>query len=127
VNKPPYGTLTAVDMNTGETMWQVPLGDTPEVRQHPALRGAVLPARLGVSGSPGGLVTGGGLVFASGGGRVLHAIDTRTGVTLWEFDLGQQAYANPMTYRTSDGRQFVAIATGGGTTSRLVVLSLDRD
>ena len=127
VNKPPYGTLTAVDMNTGETMWQVPLGDTPEVRQHPALRNAVLPARLGVSGSPGGLVTGGGLVFASGGGRVLHAIDTRTGVTLWEFDLGQQAYSNPMTYRTSDGRQFVAIATGGGTSSRLVVLSLDQE
>jgi quinoprotein glucose dehydrogenase len=79
-----------------------------------------------VSGSPGGLVTGGGLVFASGGGRVLHAIDTRSGVTLWELDLGQPAYSNPMTYRTSDGRQFVAIATGGGSTSRLVVLSLDR-
>lgn len=126
VNKPPYGTLTAVDMNSGETIWQVPLGDTPDVRAHPALRGAVLPSRLGVSGSPGGLVTGGGLVFASGGGRVLHAIDTRSGVTLWELDLGQQAYSNPMTYRTSDGRQFVAIATGGGSTSRLVVLSLDR-
>lgn len=126
VNKPPYGTLTAVDMNSGETMWQVPLGDTPEVRAHPALRGAVLPARLGVSGSPGALVTGGGLVFASGGGRVLYAIDTRTGVTLWELDLGQAAYANPMTYRTCDGRQFVAIATGGGATSRLVVLSLER-
>lgn len=126
VNKPPYGTLTAIDMNSGETMWQVPLGDTPEVRAHPALRGVVLPARLGVSGSPGGLVTGGGLVFVSGGGRTLYAVDTRSGVTLWELDLGQQAYSNPMTYRTSDGRQFVAIATGGGSTSRLVVLSLGR-
>ncbi len=126
VNKPPYGTLTAVDLNTGATMWQVPLGDTPEVRQHPALRGAVLPERLGVSGSPGGLVTAGGLVFVSGGGRVLYAIDTRTGVVLWEQDLGQVAYANPMTYRASDGRQYVAIATGGGTTSALVVLALPR-
>ena len=94
------------------------------VRSHPALRGAVLPERLGVSGSPGAMVTGGGLVFVSGGGRVLHAIDTRSGVTLWERDLGQTAYANPMTYRTRNGRQFIAIATGGGTTSRLVVFSL---
>ena len=124
INKPPYGTLTAVDMNSGETKWRVPLGDTPDVRSHPALRGAVLPERLGVSGSPGAMVTGGGLVFVSGGGRVLHAIDTRSGVTLWEHDLGQTAYANPMTYRTRDGRQFIAIATGGGTTSRLVVFSL---
>jgi len=124
INKPPYGTLTAVDMNTGATRWRVPLGDTPEVRSHPALRGAVLPDRLGVSGSPGPLVTGGGLVFVTGGGRVLHAIDTRSGVTLWEYDLGQAGYANPMTYRTRDGRQFLAIATGGGTTSRLVVFSL---
>ncbi|MBL8995794.1 MAG: PQQ-binding-like beta-propeller repeat protein [Gemmatimonadetes bacterium] len=126
INKPPYGTLTAVDMNTGETRWTVPLGDTPEVRDHPALRGAVLPERLGVAGSPGALVTGGGLVFVSGGGRVLHAIDTRSGVTLWEHDVGQVIYANPMTYRTRDGRQFVAVATGGGATSRLVVFSLPR-
>ncbi len=124
VNRPPYGTLTAVDMNSGETMWQVPLGDTPSVREHPALRGVVLPDRLGVSGSPGALVTKGGLVFVTGGGRTLYAIDTRTGVTLWEHDLGQQGYANPMTYRGTDGRQYVAIATGGGATSRLVVFRL---
>ena len=124
VNKPPYGTLTAIDMNTGETKWQVPVGDTPEVRAHPALRGVPLPPRLGVSGSPGSLVTGGGLVFTSGGGRTLYAIDTRTGVVLWEHDLGQQAYSNPMTYRASDGRQYVAVATGGGTTSRLIVFAL---
>lgn len=124
INKPPYGTLTAVDMNTGETQWRVPLGDTPEVRAHPALRDAVLPAQLGVSGSPGAMVTGGGLVFVSGGGRRLYAIDSRSGVTLWEHNFRQVAYANPMTYRTRDGRQFVAIATGGGTTSELVVFSL---
>ncbi len=122
--KPPYGTLTAIDMNSGETMWHVPLGDSPDVRQHPALRDAVLPARLGVAGAPGALVSGGGVVLVTGGGPVLHAIDTRTGVTLLEFDLGQAAYANPMTYRASDGKQYVAIATGAGTTSRLVVLSL---
>lgn len=126
VIKPPYGTLTAIDMNTGETMWHLPLGDTPEVRDHPALRDVVMPTRLGVSGAPGGVVTRGGIVLISGGGRVLHAIDTRTGVTLWEHDLGQQAYANPMTYRATDGEQYVAIATGGGATSKLVVFRLRR-
>lgn len=126
INKPPYGTLTAIDLNTGETKWQVPLGDSPDVRAHPALAGVVLPERLGVSGAPGPLVTAGGLILITGGGRVLHAIDTRSGVTLWEMDLGQTAYANPMTYRTRDGRQFLAIATGGGTTSKLVVLALPR-
>jgi quinoprotein glucose dehydrogenase len=124
INKPPYGTLTAIDLNTGDTRWQIPLGDTPEIRANPALIGVALPARLGVAGSPGALVTGGGLVFVSGGGRVLYAIDSQTGVTLWEHDFGQDAYSNPMTYRTRSGRQFVAIATGAGATQRLVVFAL---
>jgi quinoprotein glucose dehydrogenase len=124
INKPPYGTLTAVDLNTGDTKWSVTLGDSPEIRANPALAGVTLPEKLGVAGSPGALVTKGGLVFVSGGGRVLYAIDAKTGQTLWEHDLGQQAYANPMTYRTRDGKQFIVIATGSGTTSRLVAFAL---
>jgi len=124
INAPPYGTLTAIDLGRGEIRWQVPLGDTPEVRSHPALRSAVLPERLGVAGSPGGLVTAGGLVFVAGGGRTLYAIDTRTGTVLWEHPLGDIGYANPMTWRGTDGVQRVAIATGSGTTSRLVVFAL---
>jgi quinoprotein glucose dehydrogenase len=127
INKPPYGTLTAVDLNTGDTKWSVTLGDTPEIRANPALKGVVLPDKLGVAGSPGALVTKGGLVFVSGGGRVLYAIDARNGKTLWEYDLGQQAYANPMTYRTRDGRQFIVIATGSGTTSKLVAFALKNE
>jgi len=122
--KPPYGTLTAIDLNSGDTKWQVPLGDTPEVRNNPGLKGVALPEKLGVSGSPGSLVTKGGLVFSTGGGRVMYAIDSKTGKTLWEYDLGQVAYANPMTYRTRAGKQVVAIATGAGTTSKLVAFSL---
>jgi glucose dehydrogenase len=124
ISKPPYGTLTAIDLNTGDTKWQVPLGDMPEIRNHPALKGVALPEKLGVSGSPGALVTKGGLVFSTGGGRVLYAIDSKSGKTLWEYDLGQVGYANPMTYRTREGKQFVVIATGGGATSKLVAFAL---
>ena len=122
--KPPYGTLTAIDLNTGETKWTIPLGDTPEVRNNPALAGAALPEKLGVSGSPGSMVTAGGLIFTTGGGRVLYAIDSKSGKTLWEYDLGQVAYANPMTYRTREGKQVVVIATGANTTSKLVAFAL---
>ena len=124
INKGPYGNLTAINLNTGEHMWQVPLGDTPEYRQHPAMQGAQLPEKLGVAGSPGALVTKGGLVFVTGGGRVLYAIDSRTGETIWEFDLGQVAYANPMTYRSRGGQQFVVIATGAGANAKLVAFAL---
>ncbi len=122
--KPPYGTLTAIDLNTGNTKWTIPLGDTPDVRNNPALAGVKLPDKLGVVGAPGGMVTQGGLVFLTGGGRVLYAIDAKTGVYLWEHDLGQVAYANPMTFRSRAGKQFIVIATGAGTTSKLVAFAI---
>lgn len=123
--KPPYGVLTAIDMGTGRQRWQVPLGDSPNVRSHPALAGVALPKYLGVAGAPGGVVTAGGLIFITGGGDVLYAIDTRNGTVVWEHDLGAAAYANPMTYRTRAGRQFVLIATGAGATARLRAFALD--
>jgi len=124
VQSPPYGTLTAFDLTVGDIAWQVPLGDTRSVREHPALAGVDLPARLGVSGAPGPIVTAGGLVFLTGGGDVLYAIDSETGEELWSAELGQVGYANPMTYRTRDGRQYVAIATGRGAGTRLMVFAL---
>ena len=126
LNKPPYGNLTAIDLNTGDTRWQITLGDSPDYRKHPALAGVALPEKLGVAGSPGALVTKGGVLFITGGGRVLYAIDAKTGQTLWEYDLGQIAYANPMTYRTKDGRQLVVIATGVGAQATLIAFSLPR-
>ncbi len=89
-----------------------------------ALAGVTLPEKLGGAGSPGALVTKGGLLFVTGGGRVLYAIDSKTGQTVWEHDLGQIAYANPMTYRDRNGRQFVVIATGAGTQATLVAFAL---
>ena len=122
--KPPYGTLTAIDLNTGAHRWQVPLGDTPEVRSHPALGSVPMPPLLGVAGAPGAIVTKGGLLFVTGGGSVLYAIDKTNGRTLWSADLGRKAYAVPMTYRTRAGRQYVVIATGTGAFAELVAFAL---
>jgi quinoprotein glucose dehydrogenase len=112
ITKPPYGTLTAIDLPTGEQRWQVTVGDWPRIRNHPLFKGVGLPP-VGVVGSPGPMVTAGGLVFVTGGGSTLEAFDAATGQLLWSADLGAFGYAVPMTYRTRDGRQFVVIATGG--------------
>jgi quinoprotein glucose dehydrogenase len=111
LNKPPYGTLTAINLNAGTQVWQVTVGDDSRVRNHPLLKELNLPA-LGVAGAPGPIVTRGGLVFLTGGGSTLYAIDKATGATLWEYALGRNGYAVPMTYRTRAGTQFVVIATG---------------
>jgi quinoprotein glucose dehydrogenase len=110
--KPPYGTLTAIDLASGAQRWQVTMGDWPRIRNHPLFRGLGLPP-VGVVGSPGPMVTAGGLVFVSGGDAVLYAFDAATGRELWRGELGRFGYAVPMTYRTRDGRQFVVIASGG--------------
>ncbi len=113
LQRPPYGTLTAIDLNTGEHRWQVPIGDSPSIRAHPLLAELNLPP-LGVSGAPGPIVTAGGLVLLTGGGDVLYAFDKAGGRILWQAELGANGYANPMTYETTDGRQFVVIAVGSG-------------
>jgi len=108
---PPWGTLTAYELATGEIRWQVPIGDTPEVREHGSLEDVDLPP-LGVAGAPGGVATAGGLVFLTGGGEELLAVDSRSGDVLWSAPLGQMGYSNPMTFRARDGRQYVVVATG---------------
>ena len=117
IDKPPYTVLTAIDLNAGEHVWQVTLGDSPAIRNHPLLRGLALPP-LGITKRPphgvfaGPLATRGGLVFISAGGFKLYAIDKANGETLWEGDLdGARGFSNPMTYQTRSGRQFVVIAT----------------
>ena len=117
--KPPYGTLTAIDLNTGGHLWQVPIGDTPSVRNSPLLKGIALPEKLGSAGAAGSIVTGGGLVFSTGGDSKLYAIDKTNGRLLWEGDLGQRSNANPITYQTRSGKQFVVIAAGGGSNATL--------
>jgi len=123
INKPPYGTLVAIDLNTGDHKWNVTLGDTPAIRNHPALKSLNLPP-LGVAGSPGPIVTASGLIFVTGGGSTLYAIDSQNGASLWSNDLGQTAYSVPMTYRTKAGKQFVVVATGAATGAKLVAFAL---
>ncbi|MEO5890817.1 MAG: PQQ-binding-like beta-propeller repeat protein [Ferruginibacter sp.] len=105
--KPPWGTLNAVDLNTGKLLWKVPLGDYPELSK----KG--MPA-TGTEGYGGPLVTKGGLVFiaASKDGK-MHAFDKKTGKLLWETQLPVPGYATPATY-SINGKQFVVIACGGG-------------
>ena len=125
VLKPPYAYLDAVNLNTGRMVWQVPFGDNPEVRQHPALKGVTLPPKLGAVGAAGVIVTGGGLVFAGGGDHAFHAIDQRTGADLWTYPTADaRTTGTPMTYRIG-GRQFVVIAVGGpGPGATLLAFSL---
>ena len=124
--RPPYQTLTAIDLNTGDHLWRVPFGDDSVLREHPALRGLDLPPLGGLPQSHGSaagpLVTAGGLVFVAGGAPWLAAVDVSDGATLWRGDLGGGiGRANPMTYRTSEGRQYVVVATSapGMTDSKL--------
>jgi quinoprotein glucose dehydrogenase len=125
--KPPYGHLVAIDLNRGAIKWRVPFGDTPSLRRHPALKGVTLPGMLGVAGAPGVLATAGGLVFAGGGDLALHAVDAVTGAERWRGDLPRRANGTPMTYRSTGGRQFILIATGGGDDASLVAFAIPSD
>jgi quinoprotein glucose dehydrogenase len=87
----------------------VAVGEHPPLRAHPVFQGLTLPP-LGAVGTSGAIVTGGGLVFISGGSTQLHALDSRSGAELSNFPLGGEGNANPMTYRTRNGRQFVVMA-----------------
>lgn len=106
-SKPPWGTLTAINLNTGKTMWQIPLGEYRELVK----KGIPV---TGTENYGGPVVTAGGLLFiaATLDGK-FRAFDKATGKLLWETTLPAAGYATPATYEV-DGRQYIVIACGGG-------------
>ncbi len=106
--QPPWGQLTAVNVNTGEFAWRVPLGVTDSLPPDKQ--------KTGRPGNGGSIATAGGLVFvgATDDSR-FRAFDAKTGNELWTVKLGGAAHATPSTYLGRDSRQYVVItSTGGG-------------
>jgi quinoprotein glucose dehydrogenase len=126
IAKPPYGVVSAVDLDKGELKWSVPHGDTPDaVRTNPALAGLTIP-KTGQNGSTGVVVTktlvitGDPQVTAPPGrprGAMLRAYDKTTGEEVGAVLLPAPQSGSPMTYKGPDGRQYVVIAVSGGNYS----------
>ena len=108
-NPPPWGTLTAVDLASGEVLWESTLGTTRDQAPFP------LWLNLGAPNLGGSIVTAGGLVFIGATtDKFLRAFDSGTGEEIWTRRLPFTANATPLTYRLSaEGRQLVVIAAGG--------------
>ena len=105
---PPWGTLNAINLNTGEYAWKIPLGEYPDL----AAKGQ---KNTGSENYGGPVVTAGGLVFigATNFDKKFRAFDKTTGALLWETTLPFAGNGTPATYEV-DGKQFVVIAAGGG-------------
>lgn len=119
--KPPYGQITAIDLKTGEILWQTPHGETPDnVRNHPALKGLNIP-RTGRPGTAGTLVTKTLVIAGEKGtftlpdgrvGAMLRAYDKMTGRELGAVYMPAQQTGGPMTYMLN-GVQYIVVAVGG--------------
>ena len=124
--KPPYGRITAIDLDKGEIRWQVPHGETPDaVKNHPALKGVKIVPRTGQPGNVGTLVTKTLLIAGeprvtttSTGqrGAMLRAYDKATGNDVGAVYMPAQQTGSPMTY-LFNGRQYIVVAISGGNYS----------
>jgi quinoprotein glucose dehydrogenase len=128
--KPPYGRITAYNMNRGEIAWQIPNGDTPPaVKNNPALKGLTIPK----TGSPSqaGLLVTKTMLFAgegAGGQAFFHAYDKATGAEIWQTPIPGPQTSLPMTYM-HQGRQFVVVGVRGptGSGAQLIAFAIPRE
>jgi len=105
--EPPWGTLNAIDLNKGEIVWQVPLGEFKELTE------LGIPV-TGTENYGGPVITSGGLVFIGATkDEKFRAFDKKSGELIWQTDLPSGGYASPITYE-NNGKQFIVIACGGG-------------
>jgi quinoprotein glucose dehydrogenase len=128
--KPPYGRITAYDMNRGDIAWQIPNGDTPPaVKNNPALKGLTIP-KTG-SGSQAGLLVTKTMLFAGEGANgqpFFHAYDKATGAEIWQTPIPGPQTSLPMTY-LHQGRQYVVVGVRGptGSGAQLMAFALPRE
>jgi quinoprotein glucose dehydrogenase len=130
--KPPYGTISAIDMNKGDLLWKIAHGDTPDnVRNNPALKGLTIP-RTGRPGRIGVLTTKTLLIAGEGGfattpdgrGAYLRAYDKATGADVGQVFMPAPQTGSPMTYMLN-GTQYIAVAvSGAGYAGELLVFKL---
>jgi quinoprotein glucose dehydrogenase len=131
--KPPYGRITAFDLNKGDLVWQIAHGETPDnVRNHPALKGVTVP-RTGRGGRIGTLVTKTLVIAGEGGfftlpdgrrGAMLRAYDKATGADAGAVYMPAPQTGSPMTYQVGNTQYIVVAIGGGGYASELVAYKL---
>ena len=127
--KPPYGRITAIDMNSGEHLWMIANADTPErLTNHPLLQGVELP-RTGIPTRAGILLTK-TLLFvfegtgAAGASPIMRAVDKQTGEIIAEIDLPANQTGLPFTYEHA-GKQYLGVFVGGGgRAAELIAMTL---
>ncbi|HEY7173104.1 MAG TPA: PQQ-binding-like beta-propeller repeat protein [Vicinamibacterales bacterium] len=123
--KPPYGRITAIDLKTGDRLWMVPHGNTPDpIKKNPKLQGVEIP-NTGTPTQGTGLLVTSTLLFGGEGGAapVLRAWDKKTGAVVAEIQLPGPTTGFPVTY-TKAGRQYIAVAARVGDAVEIVALAI---
>ena len=106
-NKPPWGTLNAIDLNSGKRLWEIPLGEYPQLTAEGV-------PQTGTRNYGGPVVTAGGLLFiAATSDEKLRAFDKSSGQLLWEYALPAAGYSTPATYMVNGVQYLVVVCSGG--------------